>query len=329
MLAIWIKFAICASLIVIFGFRLSKTAGHIVSMGRLSEGLMGVLILAAITSFPEVWTSIATVTKIDAPDLGIGDLIGSIIFNIMIIAALDFKYGKAALLSSVKKYHLPTCGLSLMALGFAFTALALNVFTERRGGLFNIGIEGYFIFSIYIASLLINYKKAESKKKRDDKRGVLMKAYIQLCIYGAVIIVCGFWLASIAKEIVDIKGWDQMYFGTIAIAFTTSLPEIVVSLAAISIGSPNMAVANILGSNIFNMLIIPVMDIIYRKGYILNYVSSSHIYSCLLAIVLTLVVLYSIMYRPKRSFMRLGISTFILIFVFLSGNYLLYNIVHR
>ncbi|MEE8359663.1 MAG: hypothetical protein V3S04_01905, partial [Candidatus Omnitrophota bacterium] len=184
----------------------------------------------------------------------------------------------------------------------------------------------------YIVSLYISIKNTEEtvpgqKDKREEE--LVLKKYITLSACAAVIIASGFWLASIGKEIVDMKGWDQMYFGTIVIAFTTSLPEIVVSLAAVSIGSPNMAIANILGSNLFNVFIIPIMDSIYQKGYLLDSVSVSHIYSAVLAIMLTAIVFYCIMYRPKWSFMRLGIGSIISIIVFLSGNYILYQMVNR
>ncbi|MEE8359355.1 MAG: hypothetical protein V3S04_00345, partial [Candidatus Omnitrophota bacterium] len=109
---LWIKLIVCASLIVIFGLKLSKAAQEIVKTGKFSEGLMGVLVLAAITSFPEVWTSIATVTKLNAPDLGLGGLIGSVIINLMIITMLDYRYAKTPILSSVKRYHISTCGFS-------------------------------------------------------------------------------------------------------------------------------------------------------------------------------------------------------------------------
>ncbi|MFH1753436.1 MAG: hypothetical protein ABH875_04565, partial [Candidatus Omnitrophota bacterium] len=294
--------------------------------------LMGVLVLAAITSFPEVWTSIATVTHLDAPDIGIGDLIGSVIINLMIIVALDFKYAKGPILSSVKRYHLLTCGFSLATLGIVIAAFALNIFTENSPGLFNIGLESYIIFALCIAGIYASTRSPEelsAKKGRTITKDPILRKYAALSVCAGIIIASGFWLAWIGKEIVDMKGWDQMYFGTIVIAFTTSLPEIVVSLAAISIGSPDMALANILGSNLFNIFIIPVMDLIYQKGYILGYVSVSHLYSTLLAIILTSVVFFGILYRPKRSFMRLGIGTIISIAIFLSGNYLLYQMINR
>ena len=318
-LILWVKFIICAGLIVIFGLKLSKLAQEIVKMGKLSEGLMGVLILAAITSFPEVWTSIASITKLNAPDLGIGDLIGSVIFNLIIIAALDFKQGRAPILSSIKRYHLTTCGFSLLLLGILIASLSLNIFTNIRIGFFNIGLECYLIFFIYIISLLYANKHAnqEQESKNIESPQSPVKVYMLLTLYAAIIIGSGFWLASISKGIVDIKGWNEMYFGTILIAFTTSLPEIVVSISAVSIGSPDMAIANILGSNLFNMVIIPIADLLFRKGYILSHVSSFHTYSSLFAIIMTLIVFGSILYKPKRSFMRLGGGVILLILTFI------------
>ncbi len=326
---LWIKFAICAAVIVIFGIKLSQAAQHIVKMGRLSEAFMGVFFLALITSFPEISTAIATVTKINAPDLGVGDLIGSVIFNLMIIAILDFKRGKAPILSQVKKDHLVTCGFSLMMLGVLIASLSLGIFSERRIGLLNIGIESFLLIIIYIVAILHTYKYARETELEDTSVGQgSLKSWLLFAIYASIIIGAGFWLASLGKEMVDLKGWDEMYFGTIIIGLTTSLPEIVVTIAAVSMGSVNMGIANILGSNLFDMAIVPLIDAVFRKGYIIDYISASHIYSCLLAILMTTTVLISILYRPKKSFMRLGIGTIMLILIFAIGNFILFNVIN-
>lgn len=323
---LWIKLLICAFLIVIFGFKLSEYAQRIVKMGRFSEGLMGVFVLAAITSFPEAWTSIATVTTIDAPDMGIGGLIGSVVFNLMIIVALDFKFGKKPILSEISKYHDITCGFSLLTIGLVIAALSFNIFAETSKGIFNVGLGSIMIFFAYLFCMILNFKNMGSTEPQVHSDGKeFRKNLLYLIACAALIIACGFWLATLGKEIVDINGWDEMYFGTIVIALTTSLPEIVVCLAAVSIGSPNMAIANILGSNLFNMFIIPVIDIIYRKGHILSYISSSHIYSAVMAVILTLIVFAGILYKPKRSFLRLGAGTILMIIVFLTGNFYLYH----
>lgn len=329
-LTLWAKFIICSLIILIFGLKLSKAADHIVKMGRFSEGFMGVFFLAAITSFPEIFTSIASVTKVYAPDLAVGDLIGSVILNLMIIAILDFKQGKSSILSLVNKDHLVTCGFSLLTLGILIASLSLGLFTQKRIGIFNIGIESPLIILIYILGISYVYKYAQKEiEPNNNVTQEPVKTYLTFILCGLVIIGSGFWLASLGKAIVDIKGWNEMYFGTIIIAFATSLPEIVVCTTAVSMGSANMAIANILGSNLFNMAIIPVVDIIFQKGYLLDHVSFSHIYSCLFAIILTLIVFGSILYKSKKTFMRLGVGVAVLIFTFIIGNFILFNTVNK
>jgi cation:H+ antiporter len=330
MAILWAKLILCAALIVIFGLKLSKTAQSIVKAGHLSEGLMGLIVLAVITSFPEIWTSLATVTKVDAPDLGVGDLIGSVIFNIMVIAALDIKFGKKPLLASVDKTHLPLAGFSLLTLGIIAASLSLDALGMKRFGVLNVGIESIVIPIVYAACILTTWTdQVAAEHTPAAEKAAKPRLYITLIVCGGAIIASGFWLAYLGKEIVDLTGLDEMYFGTIAIALITSLPEIVVSLAAVSIGSPNMALANILGSNLFNILCISVMDIIYKKGFILEHVSVSHLYSTVMAILLTTVLAGSILYRPKRSFMRLGATTVLLLLIFFAGNIFLFNIAQQ
>ena len=327
---LWIKFGISAGLILIFGLKLSGIAHRIANTGRFSEAFMGVFFLALITSFPEVFTSIASVTRVNAPNLGFGDLIGSVILNLMVIAIIDFKEKKGAVLSIVNKNHLATCAFSLLTLGIILASLTLGLFNIKRPGFFNIGAESLLIIAIYIMSILYvrkHFPRAEENTKNKASE-VIHKLYLKFIIYGGIIIACGFALASIGKAIVEINGLNEMYFGTIIIALATSLPEIVVSLGAVSLGSPDMAVANILGSNIFNMFVVPVMDMLFHKGYLLEHVSNSHIYSAALSIVLTIIIFMSILYRPKKTFMRLGIGTIILIAAFIIGNVFLYNLVH-
>jgi len=326
MFTLWAKFLFCALLIIVFGYKLSETAERIVSAGRLSEGLMGVLVLAAITSFPEMWTSIGSAAKMNAPNLAVGNLVGSVMFNLMIIAALDFKIGKTSMLSSVKRYHLLTCAFSLALLGIVLASLGLKAAGGLSAGLFGIGVEGYLILFLYLSGLHYISKASAKEHATAAKAGNdLMNMYILLCVCAGVIITCGLWLASLGKRIVDVYGLNEMYFGTMVMGFTTSLPEIIVSIFCISAGSADMAVANILGSNLFNIAIIPVADLLYRKGYVLSAVSSLHIYSSALAIILTMIVFGSILYRPKKSFWRLGPGTIILILIFFLGNLILYR----
>lgn len=329
MFILWIKFAVCAGLITVFGFRLSGEAQKIVNAGKFSEGFMGVFFLAMITSFPELSTSVATVTELNAPDLGIGDIIGSVIFNIMIIVILDFKLGNRPILSAVKRDQVISCGFTLLMLGALITSLSLRFSTGIALGIFNIGLESVLLAIIYTVAMAVTYKSQVGALEEKQPGGNILKLWSKFVLHGFIIIAAGFWLAYIGKEIVDIYNWDEMYFGTIVIGLATSLPEIVVSIAAVSIGSLDMAIANILGSNLFDMFLVPVIDLLFKDGYVITRISISHIYSCLLAIILTIIVLMSIIYKPKRTYMRLGMGSIMLLITFIIGNVILINFIKR
>jgi len=310
----------------IFGYKLSISAEGIAGSGKFSRGFMGIFFLAAITSFPEISTSIASVSKIYAPNLAVGDLIGSVIFNTMVIAILDFKYRKGPILSSINKGNLVTSGFLLLALGILLAMMGIALFTGNVMGKFNMGLEGILIIAIYLLGIIYAYKRDPGARADDSRHNI--KEYILFILYASIIIASGFWFASLGKEIVVAKGWNEMYFGTIVMALATSLPEIVVAIAAVSIGSIDMAVANILGSNLLDIAVIPLTDAAFRYGYLLQNISHAHIYSAFFAIILTIIVLISMYYRPKRTIAGLGIGTIVLIFTFLVGNLLLFKLIH-
>ena len=95
---------------------------------------------------------------------------------------------------------------------------------------------------------------------------------------GAAGIVVGaaLWLPFVGKSIAEPMGWHQSFVGTIFIAFATSVPEIAVTIGALRIGAIDMAIGNLLGSNLFDILILAIDDILYLPGPILSYVSPSH-----------------------------------------------------
>jgi cation:H+ antiporter len=136
-----------------------------------------------------------------------------------------------------------------------------------------------------------------------------------VCIIGA-----GIWLATIGDEIAEATGWGQSFVGTLFLAFTTTLPEMTVSFTAVRIGASDMAVGNMIGSNLFNMAILPVVDIIYTKGPILARVSDGNLVTGLAVIVMTSLFIIGLRFVPRRFF-RLSWLSICLIVLFLVSAY--------
>lgn len=113
--------------------------------------------------------------------------------------------------------------------------------------------------------------------------------------------------------------------GTLFVAFATSVPEIVVTVSALRIGALDMAIGNLLGSNLFNIAIVAVDDLFFLKGPILSHVSPLHAVSAMSAIMMTGVAITGLLYRPKtRLFQTVGWASLLLLSLYLLNSYVLY-----
>lgn len=283
---LWAQFIICAVLILIFGSKLSGYADDISKKGAFTAGLMGVLFLAVITSCPEIATSIGSVTVVNAPDLATGDLIGAVIINTSLIGLLSVLYPKGPILTGGNRSNILIAALTILMLGFIIGFISLRTITGLKLGIFNIGIDSIILGSIYLAGMYIIYKRETDMAKPTAKEKTDTLLWVKFIISAGTIIITGFWLARTGKAIVDANDWNEMLMGLTFMAIATTMPEFVVSLSALRLNSVNMAVGNILGSNFFNLFIITILDIFFRKGEFLSFVSGSIIYPAFFAMLL-------------------------------------------
>jgi len=125
--------------------------------------------------------------------------------------------------------------------------------------------------------------------------------YLRFALASAAIIGAGIWLSFIGDEIAATYSWHTSFVGSLFLAITTSLPELVVCVAALRLGAIDMAVADILGSNMFNLALITPVDLAYRRGPVLSSVSGAHLVTAVVAIVMTLIVIAGLRFRQKRK----------------------------
>ena len=326
---LWVEFILCSVLIFVFGFKLSDYAHAISKQGIFSAGLMGVLFLSVVTSCPEIFASLGSITIVNAPDLATGDLIGSVIFNLFAIALMAFFFKKSSILTGQTRSNILTATLTILMLGFLIGFIALRLFFGISWSIFNVGLGSIIIGLIYIAGIIIIYRHESQKtvpEAAPTPRGHLWAKFL---ISSIVIIAAGFWLARVGKAIVDTYGWNEMYVGLLLLAVATSLPEVVVSFTALKLGSREMAVGNILGSNFFNIFIIILLDIFYRKGSFLSFVSGLNAYSAFFAIILTGVVIFRMLKRgQEEKITRILGDSIAIIILFAVGHYMLFNLIY-
>jgi cation:H+ antiporter len=140
-----------------------------------------------------------------------------------------------------------------------------------------------------------------------------------------VVVAAGAWLPFVGERIAQDMGWQHSFVGTVFISLVTTVPEMVVSVAAVRIGALDMAIANLLGSNLFNVFILALDDLFYTRGPLLSHVSPVHGVSAFSAVMMSGLAIVGLFYRPNgRVLHTVGWTSILLFVVYLLNTYVVY-----
>lgn len=328
---VWLAFFGCAAAIVFSGINLSRYGDVIAEKTGLGRAWIGLILMAGVTSLPELITGISSVTFAETPDIALGDVMGSCVFNLSLIAIMDMLHGPKPIFSRSEHGHTLSAGFGIILIGFASISILVN---DRVPSLWHIGLYTPAIIMIYgigIRSVFL-FEKRKIAEFVAETAGLVRyghlsskEAAVKYSLHALIIVIAATWLPVIGDKLAAQTGLGQSFVGTIFIALTTSLPELVVSIAALRIGAADLAVANLFGSNLFNIFILAVDDIFYVKGPLLSAVSLNHTVTGFMAVVMTGIAIVSLTYRlEKKTFLRLGWDALALLIAFFVNVYLLY-----
>ena len=228
MLLPWLKFLGLLLLVYVFDTRVTKSADIIAEKKKWGRAFMGVVFISMITSFPELFTGISAAFFVKSADLAIGEIIGSCIFNLFIIAVIDGIFRRKNLYQNQRTGGSLPLAFSFFMVG-AFT-LILSVRPVFK--VFHVGVSTVFIFLLYIIFLRIIFKEMKVVSKEEiykDKN--LKKEVVSFSVSALIIIAVGIYLPVVGKEIAQVMDWQESFVGVIFLAFVTSFPELVVSFS--------------------------------------------------------------------------------------------------
>lgn len=325
---VYVLFILVAAVTVYAAMKLSTFADVISSKTSMGGLLVGTILLAGATSLPEVTTSISAVV-IGSPDIAVGNVLGSNLFNLFILAMFDLYFRSKRLYEKVDRTHLYSAILGVVLTGLALTGLLYN----QTPTLLGVGIETIAILIIYIAGLVWMNKKAaaqpmaESPTTEEQSVGSnisVKKAVIGFAIAAVVIMAAGTALSILGDQIAVLTGLGASFIGSFLIAATTSLPEAVSVFVALRLRNVNLAFGSILGSNLFNMLILVMSDVVYNGQSILNVAATSHIITGISITFLSFLVMYTIQRKRNVSGPRYILPSIITVLVYFGTTYLLF-----
>ena len=225
-----------------------------------------------------------------------------------------------------------SAGFGIVLIG----TVAFSLLLAAQGAPLVIGHLGAYsplIVALYLLAMrtVYQYERREVAKFIEDVAEryphiSLRRAAAGYAMAACVVVAAGIWLPFVGAEIAQAMGWHTSFVGTLLVAATTSAPEIAVTVAAVRMGALDMAVANLLGSNLFDILILAIDDLFYADGPLLAHVSPVHAVSAVSAIIMSGVAVVGLFYRPDgplwRSVSWVSIS---LLALYLLNSYILFR----
>jgi cation:H+ antiporter len=304
---VWVEFIICAALIILAGSLVSKYGDVIAEKTGLGRAWIGAILIAGITSLPELASGIAAVTWLNVPNLAAGAVMGSCLFNLMLIAVMDLAYQPGRVLAKAQEVHILSGGLGVLLLGLVAMEVLIGPPMNE------VGVLGISLASIVIAILYAMGGKMIAGLEKERMGEVLEKeaqeqdyahisknkAFLVFISSAIAVIILGIWLSSIGDRLSTITGLSRSFVGNLFLAVSTSLPEIAASLAAVRLGAIDLAIGNVLGSNLFNILLFSVYDLVDGGANFWSALTNANGFAAVMTMMMTGVVIISLMYRAS------------------------------
>lgn len=346
---VYLEFALTAVVIVLAGRRLTVLGDEIAEVTGLGQVWIGATLVAFATSLPEVVSSATAALQPtrETINLAFGNVLGSEAFNLVLIAIMDAMHRQGPILAYASRKHILTATFGIVLIGLAGLGLAGPLVAEETlVGMTGAGFSAAVciaIVGLYLVGMRLIYRQQREADEtlpvpdelatdlRERKSaGALYGRFVvmALLVTGAAVVMIGNGDAISTSPIPGlglVPG--RSLVGTLLIALCTSLPEMTVTVAAMRIGARDIALGNVLGSNLMNVVIIPLTSLIaWRAVFVDPNVEPVHLVTAAVGVGMTIPVVIGLKARFKKSFLRLGWGTWLLILAYIAGIYMVWRL---
>jgi cation:H+ antiporter len=282
---------------------------------------------------PEIAVAI-TATLDGEPALSVTDVLGSAAINVLILALADAALGRDALTSTPASAGVLLQGLLGIVL-FTIVIIAVLVGDALVAGM---GVSSWALLVAYGVALRTivrgrdrsawvpkhSHDRPRPQRDRDSRSGRTLAWRTMLA--ASAITAAGFTLARSGGAIAEQTGLGTSFVGGVFLALATSLPEISTVLGAVRLGRYEMAIGDIFGTNLFNVLVIVLVDALHAGDPVLASVGQFAGFGALLAMLLTAIFLVGMVERRDRTVLRMGFDSLAAIAVYVAGLVVMFRI---
>ncbi|MBN1537367.1 MAG: sodium:calcium antiporter [Anaerolineales bacterium] len=324
MVTVWLLFLVSAGFIVVAAIQLAKYGDIIALRTGLGGMFVGVILMAAATSLPEVLTTISSINQ-GVLNLAAGNLLGSNMFNMFLLAILDMTHRKERLLRKAALKHALSGSLAVFLIGL----VVFFVMADIQASVGWIGLDSLFIILAYVIAMRLiqknNQFSASAVSNFEIPKGTpsLGRGLMGFGIAALALVFITPVMVRNSAAIAELTGLGTTFIGTTLVALVTSLPELVTTLAAVRLGANDMAIGNLFGSNLFNIFALGLTDIFYLEGRFIGMIDPGFLLIGMLGLIMTSMGLIGNLARLERRILFIEIDSLALICVYFGGLWLL------
>ncbi len=335
-------FAAAAAAVWIAGVYLTTYADAIAEVTGAGHAVVGIILLAGVTSLPEIGVT-ATASLAGDAKLAVNNLFGSIALQVALLAIIDFYVGRRALTAVVPEPAVLVQGsLNIILITVAAAAMVIGDIGVLGVGIWPTAFLAGYVLCVWILAnaegkhpwLAARGGKVEQELMDELKRPdigakpheALRTLLLKTALVALVILVAGFVLARSGDAIARQSGLGSSFVGFVLIAFATSLPELSTAISATRRGLYTMAISDILGTNLINVAMVFLVDLLYSGEPVINLMDDFAVFGALRAVVLTALFQTGLSERRDKSFLRMGYDSIGVIIVYALGVFLLYTL---
>ena len=221
---------------------------------HIPEIIIGLTIVSIGTSMPELFVSLTSALE-GFPDMAVGNVVGSNVANLLLILGMSAIINSIAFKRETRLIEIPIC-LFVSILFMVICNIGQDV-SRIDATILLVAFVAFIIYTIIMAKKGEEFEKNETiEDKKEIKKTSTLKDIIAIILGVILLKVGGDFTVDNAVKIANMFNWSEKLISVTILAVGTSLPELGTSVSAAFKGNSDIAIGNILGSNIFNMLFI-------------------------------------------------------------------------
>lgn len=316
---IYLIYLVLAAIVVFLSIKASVYIDQIDKNTELSGAFIGGVLLSAVTSLPELFTTISSTVWLNNPGLSLGNILGSNLFNTTIIAVMILFGLNSFKVAKISKSHTYSSIVTLLIYGVLYLTMIKILDFE----ILTVNITSIIILVLYIFGVKTMSNDDSAKDKEEEvavTENFSLKKVIIKFVFASIGIVASSILITYVTDIIAVKlNLGASLAGALLLGIATSLPELTSCISLVKIGNFNVAIGNIVGSNLFNFFILFLADLLYFSGsiYIFNDAQSWNLVMYGLLSNLLIIAILNSKERVKSNFFYIVCSLGILASYFL------------